>query len=425
MNSSAPRTPDADIWIGAAFLSLGCLFCGATATSLLFSPGFALLTPRPPAVVALQHAAVLGWLLGLGFGLLYLTLSVFARSPRVGGVCSARLHFLLFLVGVLIIVPAFRLWDLRTVAHGGALLLAALLIGGWGLLRQMDRSQRRFLVQETFTMALSWLLVAVLTGLLVTANRYWSFLGTDAVATIHAGAHMGFGGFFLLLLVGLCRGLFAGTGEPPAGETRIWTDLFLNGGIFIACFGLLFGFPLVPIGGTLVLVGILLFLGEVWIEYRRLDLGSQPGTRPLAVALALLLPTALLGCGTALLPDSHPFTGRITSLYGFLTVFGVFGLAFLALARFGLARTERTDARAAVGSRLAEKAAWGAYIAGLAIASVLQLSGNREGASLGVWLAAAGALGCAGVVGIRAAMLVWRHSRPGCLPVENLNKNTA
>jgi hypothetical protein len=58
-------------------------------------------------------------------------------------------------------------------------------------------------VARSLALAAGWLVLTVLLGLLLAANRFWAFLPLDPLALLRAHAHVGLVGFFVTLLQGV------------------------------------------------------------------------------------------------------------------------------------------------------------------------------------------------------------------------------
>lgn len=185
-----------------AFMGLGLAWLVA-ATALLVAQPALLSLPHPhPQVVALTHAWVLGFFVTVACG------AVYQLAPVALGttLCNERhgwWHFGLHAVGVPGMVYSFWRWDLRLLGHFGFAVALGIVLFAVNTWRTVRHSGRHGTVAWSLSLAAGWLLTTVLVGLLLAANRFWSFIPIDPVALLRAHAHLGLVGFFVTLLQGV------------------------------------------------------------------------------------------------------------------------------------------------------------------------------------------------------------------------------
>lgn len=201
-----------------AFMGLALAWLVGATAWLVFEPGLLALPHMHPHVVALTHAWVLGFFVSVACG------AVYQLAPVVLGTTLAHerhgwWHFGLHAAGVPGMVYAFRVWDLTLLGHAGfvvALGLTLFSINTWVTVRRADRGGA---VAWSLALAAGWLLLTVLLGLLLAANRFWAFLPLDPLALLRAHAHIGLVGFFVTLLQGVGFQLVP---MFTLGEVRDW-----------------------------------------------------------------------------------------------------------------------------------------------------------------------------------------------------------
>lgn len=185
-----------------AFMGLGLAWLLAAVALLAVWPEVLALPHVHPRVVALTHAWVLGFFVTVACGAIYqlapVALGTTLRSERQGW-----WHLGLHAVGVPGMVHAFWIWDLGLVGHFGALVGMGVVLFAVNTWRTVGQAVRRGTVALSLRLAAGWLLVTVLLGLVLSANRHWAFIPMDPLALLRAHAHLGLVGFFVTLLQGV------------------------------------------------------------------------------------------------------------------------------------------------------------------------------------------------------------------------------
>lgn len=185
-----------------AFMGLALAWLVAATGMLVLAPELLLLPHVHPHVVALTHAWILGFFVTVACGAVY-QLAPVALGTTLASERYGWWHFGLHAVGVPGMVYSFWQWDLRLLGHFGfavGLGLTLFAVNSW---RTVRRSARRGTVAWSLSLAASWLLLTVLAGLLLAANRFWSFIPLNPVFLLRAHAHLGLIGFFVTLLQGV------------------------------------------------------------------------------------------------------------------------------------------------------------------------------------------------------------------------------
>jgi hypothetical protein len=216
-----------------AFMGLALAWLVAAATMLVVRPGLLALPHLHPQVVALTHAWVLGFFVTVACGAVYqlapVALGTTLTSERYGW-----WHFALHAVGVPGMVYSFWTWDLRLLGHFGFAVALGVLLFSVNTWRTVKRSDRSGTVAWSLSLAAGWILLTVLIGLLLAANRFWSFIPLDPLFLLRAHAHLGLVGFFVTLLQGVGFQLVP---MFTLGEVRDWR--LANVGLGCSQFGLL------------------------------------------------------------------------------------------------------------------------------------------------------------------------------------------
>lgn len=317
--------------VASAFLLLGAGFFLLFCFGLVWAPEVVLAVGRSPRAAAALHAAILGWLVPVGFAVTYLSLPRLG-DPETRDGPGAKSHYFLHVVALFWLLGAFLGWDLAAAAHAGVMMMIGLGVGLALVAWKLDKGERLPMVQITVATSFLWLLLTMFLGVLAAANHYWFFLPLGTLKAVHAGLHAGFGGYLVLLLMGLSYAMF----DVPAaggGERRLWSFLLCNGGLYAVVFGLAFGAPLVIPGALSVAAGLVFYAVEVvsGVAARgvRLDAWNH-GYAAGFIGLFLLLGVGLL-IGEVHAPPAAAW-GPARMLYGYLWIVLATGLPLWCIA---------------------------------------------------------------------------------------------
>ncbi len=196
--------------------------------------GLALLVARPDLLatyhynqyaVAATHLFVLGFLCSIVMGAMYQLVPV-ALETRLHSERMAKWQFAFHLVGFVGMVAMFWVWNLKQVGHFGSTFAFGVGLFVYNLARTLRRVPRWNVVATGITSALVWLSLGVLAGLAVAAgkctyesantltptNPTWALVKSlrglahwvnrfDALGVMHAHAHLGGVGFFVMMIV--------------------------------------------------------------------------------------------------------------------------------------------------------------------------------------------------------------------------------
>ncbi|GAA4300845.1 cbb3-type cytochrome c oxidase subunit I [Nibribacter koreensis] len=252
-----------------------------------------------PKLLTLTHVAVLGWATMVIFGALYQLLPV-VLDVRLYSEKLALWTFGLLGTGTILLAYSFWFFRLGLPMHLAAccLFLSFLLffINVW----QTARKAPVWTIEADFIVtSAGWLLLTGFVGLLMAVNFTNPFLPQDHLHYLKLHAHIGMGGWFLLLIIGVGSKLIPMFLLSHAGNQKLlnWAYNLINGGLALFIFDhLLWRTQLVPVYAALVTAGLglfLYFLRQAYVTRQRPDLDL--GMRQTFVALFLLLvPMALL-----------------------------------------------------------------------------------------------------------------------------------
>jgi hypothetical protein len=310
-------------------------------------------------VIAVTHLFVLGWICTIVMGAIYQLVPV-ALETKLYSERLAKWQFIFHFVGIIGMVWMFWTWNMKQVGHFGSILTLGVGLFVYNLWRTLWRVPRWNLIASAVASALGWLTLVVLAGLTIAAGKcsfelnpapassgLWIELirgigamsriagRFDAIAAMHAHAHLGFVGVFLMLIVGISYKLIPMfTLSEIQSKRRAGLSLVLiNTGLVVSFLTILTRSQYKPVGGLILTAGLCFYGLELKAilrarKRRQLDWGVMI----FLTAIGLLGPLAILGLALAwpTLP-LNVFTGQMENLYGFLAVIGVVSLAIIGM----------------------------------------------------------------------------------------------
>lgn len=306
--------------------------------------------------VAVTHLFVLGFLASVVMGAMYQLVPV-ALETRLYSERLARWQFVCHLIGFAGMVVMFWIWNLKQVGHFGSLLALGVALFLYNLVRTLARVPRWNVVATGIASAGGWLAAVVLLGLGVAAakctydspalpggavvatmvgglravagclNRF------DALALMHAHAHLGVVGFFVMMIVAVSYKLLpmfalSELQSPRRAGTAV---LLLNLGLAGLAVAIALRSPWKLAFAALLASGLVLYGLEVRAMLRaRKRRTLDWGLKSFLTALALLIPTTALGLILAWpgLPATL-FTTQLETVYALLGLLGVVGFAII------------------------------------------------------------------------------------------------
>lgn len=419
---------------GALAPSIGLPLRFVLAGVLSLLVGTALLIARPDIlatyhynqyVVATTHLFVLGFMGSIVMGAMYQLVPV-ALETRLYSERLGRWQFVLHLIGFAGMVAMFWVWNLKQVGHFGSVLAVGVALFAYNILRTLRQVPRWNVVAIGIASAIVWLSLGVLAGLavaaakctyestglaahplvapLVTALRHLAgFLNRfDPMASMHAHAHLGGLGFFVMMIVAVSYKLvpmFA-LSEVQNERRALASVVLLNASLAGLFFTILLQSPWKLGFGLLAVLGLGVYIVELRAilqarKRRRLDWGLKY----FLTALGLLIPVAALGVLLAWpgLPVTQ-FTTQLENVYGFLALVGVIAFAilgflhkivpFLVWYHAYSPRVGRTKVPSLAGLYWEglQVAGYWLYLAGLAVVSIATAASNESGVRAGCLL---------------------------------------
>ena len=287
-----------------------------------------------PEAIAVNHLFVLGWLSSVIMGAMYQLVPV-ALETRLHSERLARWHFPLHVLGFTGMVAMFQLWNLKQVGHFGSVMAIGVGLFVYNLARTLLRIPRWNVVAFGVAASLLWLTLTILAGLYLAAAKCWSFSPFNPIAQMHAHAHLGGLGFFVMMIVAVSYKLvpmFA-LGEIQNARRAGWSLALLNAGLVGVFVTILFSNPWKLAFALVVLAGLVFYAVElVAILHARKRRNFDWGLKYFLTAVALFAPVSALGVVLAWphLPATL-LTTQLENAYGFLAFVGVITFAVLGM----------------------------------------------------------------------------------------------
>lgn len=274
------------------------------------------------AVVAVTHLFTLGWITMSIMGALYQFLPVALGEP-IRSVAAGHLAFALYAPGVAVFTAGLALDISPLMLIGAASLGTGLLIFIVNLGATLLRATARDLTWWALLGADLFLLVTLILGLALAANRQWGVLAAARPVALGTHLHVALFGWILLVIVGVVHRLLPmfllshGAGDRFA---RAAVGLLAAGAAMLAVGHhgpalISRWLPALLFGGGLV---ALLLQARAFYRHRHRP-ALDPGMRSAGLALGVLA-VALVLAGVALLIDRSP---RASLAYVMALVLGI------------------------------------------------------------------------------------------------------
>ena len=316
------------------FVVMGMLALLTGAGWLVFRPDVLSTYHYNQYVVAITHVFTLGFIGSVIMGAMYQLVPV-ALETRLYSERLAQWHFAFHVIGVVGMIWTFWIWDMKLVGHYGSVVGTGLVLFAINMVRTLARIPRWNVIALGIASALFWLMLSMLAGLYASASKCWNFSPFSQVAFMHAHAHLGGLGFFVMMIVSVSYKLipmFALSeihNERRARASVILLNLGLAG-LFIT---LLLASPW-KLAFALVVIAALALYG---VEMRAILRARKRrvldwGLRAFLVAIRLLgvvAALALVLCWPGL--PATQFTTQLENVYGLLFFLGVVTLAILGM----------------------------------------------------------------------------------------------
>ena len=416
-NTSSVFSPHApSVALPLSFMVTGILALFTGVILLVLRPDMLATYHYNQYVIAATHLFVLGWICTIVMGAMYQLVPV-ALETKLYSEKLAAWQFVFHFVGFVGMVWMFWAWNMKQVGHFGAVLTVGVGLFVYNIARTLLRVPRWNVIAIAIASALGWLSLAVCAGLTIAVGKCsyesatvaasGSLLGVllqglksvatftarfDQISAMHAHAHLGAVGVFIMLIVGISYKLVPMfTLSDIQSPRRAFASVaLLNVGLLGAFVAILLRHPLKFACALVVIAGLACYGMEMIAILRARK--RQPldwGLTSFLTAISLLAPLSILGLILSWpgLPLTT-LTGRLENLYGFLALAGVVSFAIIGmfykiipfLVWYGSYSTQiglrKVPSLADLYSPALQAAGYWTYLAGLAAATIAILLGN-------------------------------------------------
>jgi hypothetical protein len=310
-------------------------------------------------IIAVTHLFVLGFICSVVMGAMYQLVPV-ALETRLYSERIAKWQFVFHVIGFAGMVWMFWKWDMKQVGHFGCVLAVGAGLFIYNIVRTLLRVPRWSVVATAITAALVWISLTIIAGLsiatakctyestsgLATAGGVSTLLSGlrsvagfmsrfDQISAMHAHAHLGVVGFFVMLIVGVSYKLIPmfTLSEIQSNHRAATSIVLLNVGLAGSVVTILCRSPWKFMFALVTITALTIYGGEMLAILRVRKRGTLDwGIRSFLTAVGLLLPLSALAVVLSWpgLPLNE-FTGQLENLYGFLGLIGVVTFAILGM----------------------------------------------------------------------------------------------
>jgi len=327
MQAAAVRLPLCFVLTGA----LSLLISGAV---LVAQPELLAIYHYTPHLIAITHLCVLGFICSIVMGAMYQLVPV-TLETQLFSEKLVLFQFAAHVIGFVGMVWAFWNFNMALVGAFGSVLTLGVGLFVFNLACTLAKVKRWNTIKFGITSALIWLSATVAAGLFVTASKFWTCFAFQPLAAMHAHAHLGVIGVFVLMIVTVSYKLVPMfTLSELQSERRAWASVALiNIGLVGTFITVWFQESFKPLFALVTIGGFVLYGWEmVAIVRARKRRVLDWGMKYFLTALGLLVPLSILAL--ALTWSGLPVnavTMQLESVYGLLGLFGLVGLAILGM----------------------------------------------------------------------------------------------
>ncbi|WP_423146012.1 hypothetical protein [Rubrolithibacter danxiaensis] len=282
-----------------------------------------------PRLLAITHMAALGWGTMIIFGSCYQLLPVILET-ELFSYKSGWFSFILFVPGVILLVCSFWNFEPGICMQAGSLfLLTAITAFVINAFLTAKKNKNKDSVSQDFIITSSlWLLSTAILGTLLVFNFRFAFLPKDHLHFLRLHAHLGIGGWFLLLIIGVSSKLIPMFLVSKQQSTKLLTYsyYFINSALllfFVDTYinGLNFKTYFIALAGIAGIVFYLIYVRECFRSRirKRIDL---PITNTILSLVLLGLAILILPFIVYLSQKGNPLAIRFSTVYGTLLFLG-------------------------------------------------------------------------------------------------------
>ena len=330
---SSANAPSASLPL--RFIVFGLIALGIAAGWLAARPSLITQYHYGPGVIAFTHLVMLGFAGSVAMGVLY-QLTPVALEAKLHSERPARWHWWMHIIGVPGMVWMFLHWDMKQVGHFGSVFGVGVALFAYNMARTLAKVPRWTPVVAGIASAVGWLIITMLAGLFLACAKCWPWITPfPALAQMHAHAHFGVLGFFILLTVAVTYRIVPMFAISSVQSTRRawWSIALINVGIAGLIPAILFQSAWRIAAAVTVIVGLTLFGMELRAILRiRMRPALDWGMRTFLTGVALLVPLSVIAivlCWPGL--PATPHTYQCENVYAVLGILGVLWMPILGM----------------------------------------------------------------------------------------------
>lgn len=283
-----------------------------------------------PRLLTLTHLLILGWITMIIFGALYQLIPV-VMEVKLYSEKLAVVSFFLFAGGLITLSASFWTFNFgRSIGLevGGYLTVTAVILFAINTILSAAKTERKTIENAFIITAVIWLLLTVTLGILIVLNFAFHFISGSHLELLKLHAHIGFIGWFLMLVVGVASKLmpmFLIVHKLPV-KLLSYAYFLINGGLILLSVGYYY-FPekwFMLLSALPILLGVIAFLRFNYVAFsKRIRKKLDVGMKLSATAFILLAISLVMGFAILIGPN---FLGamqtRFEIAYGILIVLG-------------------------------------------------------------------------------------------------------
>lgn len=393
-----------------------------------------------PGAVAVTHLFVLGWICSVVMGALYQLVPV-ALETKLYSERLAQIQFGFHVTGFVGMVWMFQNWNLKGVAQFGSVFAIGIALLFFNIARTLMRVPKWSVIATAVASAIGWVVLAVAAGLALALAKSCSeslpglasfIFRFDPIGAMHAHAHLGAIGLFIILIVGVSYKLIPmfTLSELQSERRANWSIALLNIGLAGVFCTILSRSPWRFAFALMVTAALALYGWELLAILRaRKRRALDWGVKSFLTAVGILAPLSLIALVLSWpgLPLNN-YTAQLENVYGFAGLVGVVSLAIIGmlykivpfLVWFGsysphIGRSQ-VPALADLYSRPFQIAGYWSYLAGLLTSALAIELSHPSAVRAGCSLIALSL----GLLGVNIAQMLRHYFRPQLAPLPKI-----
>jgi hypothetical protein len=332
MNPTLNRAPSVMLPLRFVFMGIGSLVVAVAL--LVMRPELLATYHYNQWIIAVTHLVTLGWLMSIVMGAMYQLVPV-ALETSLFSERLARWQFLFHAIGVVGLVTMFWRWDIEQVEYFGSVFGLGVLLFVYNMGRTLVRVPRWNVVAAAVGSALFWLVVTMLFGLFVATSKSRGLNWFAPLAQMHAHAHAGVAGFFLMMTVGVSYKLAPMflLSEMQSHRRAAASVALLNLGLAGTVPSILMQSSLKFVFGSVICCGLVVYGIELTAIVRARKRRAMDWAMTYFLsAVTLLVPVSVLGLGLGWPRLAlTELTGQLENVYGFLSLLGIVSFAIIGM----------------------------------------------------------------------------------------------